>query len=85
MNKCTLKTINVTANDTDPDGNYPLTVISASGSAGISAYVASSTSVQLESSTSTGSKTATYVVQDSLGATATGTITVTVVNSGSCS
>jgi hypothetical protein len=73
-------TYNVVANDTDPDGNYPLSLVSASGSAGIVVSVADSNDVQiLSTGSSSGTKSFTYVVQDSLGAQATGNGTVTVL------
>ena len=66
-------THNVVANDTDPDGNYPLSLVSASGSPGIFVSVQNSTDVRiLSTGTSSGIKGFTYVVQDSLGAQATG-------------
>jgi len=70
----------VTANDTDPDGDYPLTLISATG-AGFS--VVSSTTIEFTSTGSTGAKVSTYTVQDSRGATATATLTVS-VSGGTC-
>lgn len=73
-------TYNVVANDTDPDGNYPLSLVSASGSPGIVVTVFSSTDVQiLSTGSSSGTKGFTYVVQDSLGAQATGQGSVTVL------
>lgn len=75
----TVITHNVVANDTDPDGNYPLSLVSASGSPGIVVSVANSTDVQiLSTGTSSGTKSFSYVVQDSLGAQATGSGSVTV-------
>lgn len=73
-------TFNVVANDTDPDGNYPLSLVSASGSPGIVVSVASSTDVQiLSTGASSGTKSFSYVVQDSLGAQANGSGSVTVL------
>lgn len=72
--RCSYKTYNVVANDTDADGDYPLTVIAVTGGA----VVASSTSVGFTSDTTTGSQGFTYTVRDSRGATATGTLTVNV-------
>lgn len=83
MAKCTFKTVTVTSNDTDPESNYPLTVTNAVGNGGLSANVVSSTQVEIESGSSTGAKTVTYTVADSLGATANGTINIT-VSGGSC-
>jgi len=73
-------TFNVVANDSDPDGNYPLSLVSASGSPGIVVTVANSTDVQiLSTGASSGTKSFTYVVQDSLGAQDTGSGSVTVL------
>lgn len=80
--RCSLKTVNVTGNDTDPEGNLPLQLVSVTSSQ-IAVTVASATSVQFESSNLTGVFSATYTVQDSLGATSTGTVTVT-VSGGAC-
>jgi hypothetical protein len=78
--RCQTEAYNVTANDTDPDGDYPLTVTAVSGS-GFS--VLSSTTIQFTSTIQTGAKIGTYTVQDSRGAAAQGTLTVT-VSGGSC-
>jgi YD repeat-containing protein len=85
--KCVIRSKNVTANDSDPEGNVPLTVISvvSSNPSLGSASVANASTVQYESGISGGSDTVTYTVQDSLGAMSTGTLTVTVVNNGTCS
>lgn len=73
-------TFNVVANDTDPDGNYPLSLVSASGSPGIQVSVANSTDVQiLSTGSSSGTKGFSYVVKDSLGAQANGSGSVTVL------
>lgn len=82
MSVCSIKTVNVTANDTDPEGNYPLTVDSATSST-ISVTVVSATSVELESFPTPGTYFANYSVSDSLGATSSAQITVT-VTSGVC-
>lgn len=78
--RCQIRTKDVTANDSDPEGHVPLVVLSAVNadpSLG-SASVASASSVSYEAyGTATGSDTVTYTVRDSLGATATGTLTVT--------
>lgn len=82
--KCATKTVNVTANDTDPEGNYPLSVVGAIADGGLSVTVVSSTSVEIESLGPSGTKTVTYTVRDSLGATATGIISLVVRTTGSC-
>ena len=80
MAKCSVKTVVVTSNDTDPDGDYPLTVISASGSGDVVAYVSSSNSITIESGESSGAKSIVYTISDSKGATASGNVGVTVLN-----
>ena len=73
-------TLNVVANDTDPEGNYPLSLVSASGGFGILVSVASNTSVQiLSTGSSSGTKSFSYVVKDSLNAQANGSGSVTVL------
>ncbi|MGH6617862.1 Calx-beta domain-containing protein, partial [Sphingomonas sp.] len=79
--RCGSDFFNVVANDTDPEGDYPLTVVSITGSPTFT--VASSTSVQYRNSTTAGTKIGTYVVRDARGAQSTGTITIT-VPSGVC-
>lgn len=84
--KCAIRTKIVTANDSDPEGNVPLvllSVVNTNTSLGTPSVLNAST-VQYDTDISgaTGSDTVTYTVRDSLGATATGTLSVTVVNSG---
>ncbi|MEJ7777002.1 MAG: Calx-beta domain-containing protein [Sphingomicrobium sp.] len=81
IGQCETTQFNVTANDTDPDGDYPLTVTAVTG-VGFSVFSASE--VQFSSTQSTGIKTGTYTIRDSLGATATATLSVTVTNTGTC-
>jgi len=76
--RCTTQYYNVVANDTDPDGNYPLTLVSVTG---MGFVVASATTIEF-TSLSYG-RTGTYTVRDSLGATATATLTVTLAG-GTC-
>lgn len=82
---CTGVSWNVVANDTDPEGHYPLSLVgiqSVSPAGYGDAYVQSSTHVLFYSSGPTGGVQITYVVQDSLGATATGVMGVIV--EGAC-
>lgn len=68
---------NLTANDSDPDGNLPLTlksIVRQSGSADATIISASSVSIDANDK---GPSVFSYVVADSLGATATGKLTVT--------
>jgi hypothetical protein len=77
--------VNVTANDTDPGGHYPLTLIAVSGGGtkGIGS-VASATTVEFDSYGPTGTANLTYTIQNSVGATADGSLTVTVTSAGTC-
>ena len=77
---CETQVYAVTANDADPDGDYPLTVTAVSRT-GFSVYSASE--VQFTSTQATGVKVGTYTVQDSRGATAQATLSVT-VSGGTC-
>jgi YD repeat-containing protein len=81
--RCTVRTYNVVANDTDPDGDYPLSLVSVSGSTGGIFSVVDSQTIQFESFGTTGTRVGTYTVQDSRGATATATLTIS-VTSGTC-
>ncbi len=80
------KTLNLTANDTDPENNLPLSVVSVtSGSpSSVWASVTSTSSVQIASN-GTGTFSLSYVVADTLGATSTGSISITVTgNPATC-
>jgi len=77
MQKCRTATIAVLANDTDPEGNLPLVLLSVSaGTKGTSAL--SGSSVYYESTNLGGLEALTYTVRDSLGATSTGTLNITI-------
>ena len=76
--------MNVTSNDSDPE-NHALTLVAVSEAdpdRGV-ASVASASFIRFESGPVTGSEVLTYTVADSLGATATGTLTITVAG-GTC-
>lgn len=85
MGTCAKKVFNVLANDTDPEGNTPLVIVSAStdGSYG-TVTLSGSTSVRFSAFGSTGVAQVSYVVRDSLGATATGQLNVTIQDLGGC-
>lgn len=70
---CTNADVDILANDTDPEGNYPLAVISLSAPTFGQLIWLNGTTVRFRSSVP-GGGTATYVVSDSLGRTATGVI-----------
>lgn len=77
--KCGLsKTVNLTSNDTDPEGNYPLALqsITWAGGADASATIVSGSSVVAYSGSTDDVTTLSYTVADSLGATATGQLTI---------
>lgn len=85
MARCTFKTVDVTSNDTDPEGNYPLAVQSAGTTSGsVSATVASASSIQIESFDTPGAFSITYTVADSLGAVSAGTVSGSVTSAGNC-
>ena len=79
----TTATISLTANDSDPDGNTPLTVTALTKTSGkaMSASIVAPGSAQLYAVTP-GTRVYSYTVQDTLGATDQGTLTVTVPTSG---
>ena len=69
--------VNLTANDSDPEGNYPLalTAISAGSGGAATATIASESSVTVTFGPSGDSTNFTYTVADSLGVTSTGQLT----------
>jgi YD repeat-containing protein len=72
------KVMNVTSNDTDPEGNYPITLVGiVSVTGGASAIVENATSVRFFPG-SPATSVVTYRIHDSLGAEGTGTLRVTV-------
>ena len=69
--------INLIANDSDPDGNTPLTLQSITRTSGSSsASIISSSTAQVLASSLQGISQFTYTVADSVGKTATGSLTV---------
>ncbi len=68
---------NPLSNDSDPDGNLPLAILSVTITAGdADAVLLNPTTVQLIGAIAPGTTTATYVLSDSLGAQATGNLTI---------
>ena len=86
--KCGSGTVDVLVNDSDPEGNVPLEVTGAANAnpAKGSAFAVSASTVRYEADLggATGSDSVTYTVRDSLGATATGTISITIRPTGNC-
>lgn len=84
MFRCIPKSFNVLANDYDPDGNTPLTLVSVSGG-GVrgTPYVVNNQVYFEASGLLNGNATVTYTMRDSLGATASSTLVIT-ITSGSC-
>lgn len=79
--KCMVKVHTVlTSADTDIDNDTPLSLVSVNGNGFV---LFDSTSIEFTSTASAGTKVATYVVQDSRGATASATLTVN-VSGGFC-
>ena len=70
-------TINVLANDSDPDGD-PLTIVSASATNGTVVVNATGTITFTPNANYNGSATITYTISDGQGGTATATVPVTV-------
>jgi len=71
---------NVTANDTDPNGDLPVILIGVTGGTRGTPSVFSGTTVQYEASDQIGADTVTYTILDARGAVASGTLAVTVTS-----
>jgi YD repeat-containing protein len=80
---CGTVTVNVVANDTDPDGNYPLHVAGIVSSTKGTVDSFNATSITFTAAVSSGTGVVQYMVADSLGATATGTVSIT-ISGGVC-
>lgn len=77
-----VRLVNVTTNDSDPEGHYPLTVISVVQTSGLGAVLSFSGGiVEVVMGDPYDTSTYIYTVQDSLGASSTGTLTT---STGSC-
>ncbi len=77
---CTVKYYNVLANDTDPDGHYPLTLIASSHPS----FALVGGQIQVDSTGLSSGESTTYTVKDSGNAMASATLTVT-ITAGNCS
>jgi hypothetical protein len=80
-----IKTLNVTTNDSDPEGNTPLDVQSVVSldPGSVWSSVVSSSSIQIEAN-APGTYSVEYVVADSLGNTSTGVVNITVTGTSNC-
>lgn len=85
IQKCSFSYFDVLGNDTDPDNNVPLSIVSVTGSGKVSATLVDSQTIRFESYSVLGSTTLSYKIQDSQGAQAVGTIYVTVAPAPACS
>lgn len=76
--------VNLTANDTDPEGNYPLTFVSLNHASGSdsTALKVSNSSAEINFGSFVGITEFSYLVQDSLGASSTGILWVSVASCG---
>jgi hypothetical protein len=74
----------VLANDSDPEGNLPLEIVSVSEGGKGTAFLVGTSYITYDAYSMTGTETLTYQVRDSLGAISTGTIFITVTDSGAC-
>ncbi len=81
---CSTKFINVVANDTDPSGSYPLTLVSISGGSAGTATLYSSTTISYNAFGVPANDTIIYTVRNAAGATATGTLDIAIVDKGGC-
>ena len=85
MDVCRNVFVNVVANDTDAEGNVPITLIGVSHTGGLgNASVSSATTVRFQSFGATGVAGVSYTVRDSLGATSTGQLEVLIQDLGGC-
>jgi hypothetical protein len=74
--ECQEKLLNLTNNDSDPEGNYPLRVTSVGQSSVAYFDIVSDSSVMVYAGDAAGGDTVSYTVEDSLGASATGLISI---------
>jgi hypothetical protein len=75
---------NVIANDTDPDGDLPLTVTAVQTSTIADVSITNASTITVTGYGSTGSQAITYTIMDSRGATATGYLNITVSSGTGC-
>lgn len=75
---------NVIANDTDPDGDYPLSVTAVGTSTWADVYIIDQSTIGVAAYGAPGSGVVTYTITDSRGASASGYLNITVQNGTGC-
>jgi len=83
MTKCVPQSFAVLANDSDPDNNLPLALVSVSYGGTRGTPSIQGTGVVFTPSGLTGTANVSYVMRDSLGATASATLTISITD-GDC-
>jgi len=83
VSACGTVTVNVIANDTDPNGNYPLHLSAIVSSTKGHATIVSTTDIEYDAFVSSGTGVVTYTVMDSSGGSSNGTLTIT-IGGGQC-
>jgi hypothetical protein len=82
---CSTVYVNVTANDTDPGGHYPLTLTSATSTNGRGvASVVNASTIEFDSRGRAGTASITYTIQNSTGQAASGILSITIPSAGTC-
>jgi hypothetical protein len=74
--------VDVVANDSDPDGNYPLTLVGIQSVSLGGASVENANSIRFASGSQSGTARVVYIISDDAGGIATGTLSVRVTGSG---
>ena len=81
---CSGKYIDVTANDSDPSGGYPLTVIAVTAGTLGTATITSASTIRYQAFGGTGSDAVTYTVRNTAGHSATATLALDIRDLGGC-
>lgn len=79
MTRCANQSFQVLANDSDPDGNLPLALVSVSYGGARGTAAVSGPSVVFTPNGTTGSAAVTYTMRDSLNATASATLSINII------
>lgn len=80
---CLTNSVNVTANDSDPDGDgLTVTNVTASGLGDV--YIASASTIGISAYGTPGTTSVTYTISDGRGGTAQSTVAITVTNGSGC-